>query len=76
MPGQISKIKETLSDPDIVIRSQTDQEVELFYRFYDITPVTRKYLCIVTKSSINNIFIITAYFTDTEKKGDKLWQKK
>ena len=76
MSNQIGKIKETLLLPDRVVRSLTDDEVELFYRDYHTTPVTRKYLCIVVKVLIDDLFIITAYFTDTIKKGDLLWQKK
>jgi len=44
MSGQIEKIKETLAKPDIIVRSRTDPGVELFYRHYDVTPVTEKYL--------------------------------
>ena len=45
MSGQIGKIQDTLLDPDQIIRSLTDPEVELFYRHYDTTPCTQKYLC-------------------------------
>ncbi len=76
MGGQIVKIKDTLLNPDIIIRSRTDLEVKLFYRHYDITPVTEKYLCVAVKISIDDLFIITAYFTDTIKRGDILWKKK
>lgn len=31
---------------------RTDPEVELFYREYDETPVTRKFLCAVVKGGI------------------------
>lgn len=44
MSGQIDKIRDALSNPDIIVKSSTDSEVELFYRRYDITPVTEKYL--------------------------------
>jgi hypothetical protein len=75
MGSQIDKIKETLSQPERIIRSKTDPEVELFYRHYDETPITEKYLCVVVKTPINDRFIITAYFTDTIKRGEMLWQK-
>ncbi|MCL0100905.1 hypothetical protein M1N80_03755 [Peptococcaceae bacterium] len=51
MLGQIEKIQETLSNSDIIVRSKTDPEVELFYRHYKITPVTEKYLCVVVSTS-------------------------
>ena len=76
MFGQIDKIQGTLLNPDIIVRSRTDTEVELFYRLYDITPVTKKYLCVVVKVLVRDLFIITAYFTDTIKKGEMLWEKK
>lgn len=75
MVHQIDKVMETLSQPEIVVRSKTDSEVELFYRHYLMTPVGEKYLCVVVKGRIDNVFIVTAYFTDTIKKGDMLWEK-
>ena len=77
MFGQFDKIEQTTLNPDIIIRSRVDLCVELFYKHYDITPVNEKYLCIVVKKSDDgDIFIITAYFTDTIKKGEILWRKK
>ena len=72
---QINRIRETLLNPEIIVRSTTDPDVELFYRHYDATPVTEKYLCVVIKKLID-IFIITAYFTDKIKKGEILWERK
>lgn len=40
---QIDKIRETLLKPDQIVRSRTDKEVELFYRYYNTTPVSEKY---------------------------------
>ncbi len=76
MSGQIDKIQDTLLNPDIIVKSKTDPEVELFYRYYEITPVTEKYLCVVVKSLAEDLFIITAYFTDTIKRGELLWKRK
>ncbi len=76
MFGQMDKIENTLSNPDIIVRSKTDPEVELFYKHYPITPVTDKYLCVVVKVLIEDLFIITAYFTDTIKRGEVLWEKR
>jgi len=73
---QIDKIHDTLLNPDITVRSRTDPDIELFYRHYDITPVTGKYLCVVVKVLIGDLFIITAYFTDTIKRGEVLWERK
>jgi len=76
MSGQIDKIQETLSKPDIIVRSRTDPDVELFYRHYDFTPVTEKYSCVVVKILVGDMFVITAYFTDTIKRGEVLWERK
>ncbi|MDD1745013.1 MAG: hypothetical protein LUQ20_04285 [Candidatus Methanoperedens sp.] len=76
MSGQIGKIQETLINPDVIVNSRTDPDVELFYRHYDTTPVTEKYLCVVVKILVSDLFIITAYFTDTIKRGKIVWEKK
>ena len=76
MSGQINKIQNTLKNPDVIVRSKTDPDVELFYQHYNTTPVTEKYLCVVVKVLGSDLFIITAYFTDTIRKGIILWKKK
>lgn len=75
MKGQVGRIGETLANPDKIVRSRTAPLVELFYRFYQSTPVTKKYLCVVVKSLESDHFIITAYFTDSVKQGELLWEK-
>jgi hypothetical protein len=76
MSGQMEKVRETLFTPDQIVRSRTDPAVELFYRPYDVTPVTEKYLCVVVKVGAGDAFIVAAYFTDAIKKGEVLWEKK
>ena len=76
MSGQIDKIHDTLLNPDIIVRSRTDSNVELFYQHYKTTPISEKYLCIIVKILVDDLFIITAYFTDTIKRGEVLWKKK
>jgi hypothetical protein len=73
---QLAKIKETLSAPQKIVRSRTDVDVRLYYRFYKTTPVGSKFLCVVVKLLANEYFIITAYFTDTVKRGELLWTTK
>lgn len=73
---QIDKIQDTLLNPDIIVRSRTDSEVELFYRRYVATPVSEKYLCVVVKIPVSDMFIVTAYFTDTIKRGEVIWKRK
>lgn len=76
MSDQLEKISETILSPDCIIMSRTDNEVELFYRYYHSTPVKDKFMCVVLKVTANDLFIITAYFTDTVKRGEVLWEKK
>jgi hypothetical protein len=76
MIGQISRIAETLADPDWIIRSRTDATVELFDRWYTSTPVTAKFLCVVIKALPDDPFMITAYHTDAVKRGEVLWEKR
>ena len=76
MTGQVPRITETLANPDKVVQSRTDTTVELFYKHYQVTPVTDKFLCIVIKALPDDLFIITAYYTDTVKRGEVLWEKK
>jgi len=76
MFGQLDKIRDTLIHPDMIVKSRTDNAVELFYMYYYTTPVTKKYLCVVVKILFSDLFIITAYFTDTIKRGIILWKNK
>ena len=69
------KINETLSHPDRVIKSQSDNEARLYYRKYEGLSIGDKYLCIVVKFKPEDAFVITTYFTDSIKKGDVLWKK-
>ncbi len=75
MYGQFSKIKVVLSNPDEVLISKTDAAVCLYYKKYKHTPVTDKYLCVVVKTSGEDNFIITVYFTDKIKRGKIKWKK-
>ena len=76
MFGETDKIQETLQNPDKVVKSKVDVNVELFYRNYKNTPIGEKYLCVVVKNKEGDNFIITSYFTDMVKKGELLWQKR
>jgi len=76
MSGQLDNIRDTLLSPDTIVKSRTDEDVELFYKHYKITPVTEKYLCAVVKVLIGDLFIITAYFIDSIKGGEVLWRRK
>lgn len=69
------KIKETLTVPDVVIKSISDEEARLYYKHYEDLSIGNKHLCIVVKFKKSDAFIVTAYFTDSIKKGDTIWRK-
>jgi len=69
MKGQIKKIKETLKNPEEVRESKKDPSTRLYYKKYNKTPVTEKYLLVVAKTEVRNPFIITSFFTDKIKTG-------
>ncbi|EQA38745.1 hypothetical protein LEP1GSC047_2371 [Leptospira inadai serovar Lyme str. 10] len=73
MFGQGEKIAECLSQPDQVRISKADSSVELFYKLFEATPVGRKYLCAVIKNHGDDLFLVTAYFTDKVKEGAVLY---
>jgi molybdopterin synthase catalytic subunit len=76
MVDQYHNIESTLQSPDEVIESKSDKNVELYYRKYFFSPVGEKFLCVVVKDSLTDYFMLTAYFTDTIKKGNTIWKKK
>ena len=76
MRNQLDRIKETVQNPDEVRESVHDSTVLLFYKFYEETPVTEKYLLVVIKTLNREGFIVTAFFTDRVKKDGAVWKKK
>jgi hypothetical protein len=75
MVTHTEKINETLISPDIVIQSKSDKEARLYYKYYEDLSIGNKYLCIVVKFKKKDVFVITAYFTDSIKKGEVVWRK-
>lgn len=69
MKNQLSKIEETLKDPEEVRKSDRDQAVHLYFRRYDESPVTEKFLLVVSKIETENPFIITSFFIDEIRAG-------
>ncbi len=76
MKNQLDRIEETVADPDEVRESVHDPSVLLFYKLYQETPVTEKYLLVIVKTVDEEGFIITAFLTDRAKKGGIVWKKK
>jgi hypothetical protein len=75
MAGQIDKVEETVREPDIVVRSQRDPDVHLYHKHYATTAVTEKDHLVAIKVTQMDAFVLTAFFTDTIKKGERLWEK-
>ncbi len=75
MIGQDARIAETLSAPDSIITSHHDATGLLYHKLYPATPVTRKYLVVMVKLTDQDAFIVTAFFTDKEKKGSRIWTR-
>ena len=75
MIGQLDKMEETLRESDVVVRSQHDPDVHLYHKHYPTTPVTEKDLLVTIKVTPTDAFVLTAFFTDTVKKGERLWEK-
>jgi len=75
MQGQEQRIAETLLTPDAVILSHHDSTVHLYHRLFEETPITRKYLVVAVKYLEQDAFVITAFFTDKEKKGARVWPR-
>ena len=69
------KIQATLAAPQSIVQSTSDDEARLYYRFYTGTKVGDKFLCVVVKVLPDDAFVITAYLTDTVKRGEQLWPK-
>jgi len=75
MKNQLRKIRETLRLPECILRSKSDPDVTLYYKFFNKTVIGSKYLCVVVKSIANDYFILTTYFTDTKISGGLIWRK-
>ncbi|HYT90108.1 MAG TPA: hypothetical protein VEL76_15480 [Gemmataceae bacterium] len=71
LKGHEEEVRECLADPELIRASAKDADVHLYYR-----KTERAYLCVVIGGEEpNERFVVTAYFTETIKKGDELWTK-
>jgi hypothetical protein len=73
MRGSEAAIGVTLAFPERVIESLFDPDIRLYCRFYRRTVVGAKHLCVVVKISAEDAFVVTAYLTDSIKRGRRLW---
>jgi hypothetical protein len=65
---RLSDVQATLANPLQVRRSTKDPAVLLFYR-----EAGSRFLCVVIKTGEGIGFLITAYPTDSPKRGDVIW---
>jgi hypothetical protein len=60
-----------VSDPDLIRASSKDPDVHLYYRGLE-----QGHICLVVAGDdLQNRFVVTAYRTETIKKGPDLWTK-
>ena len=69
--GQLDKMKLTLTEPDAVYRS-VGEETHHYYKKFSSTPVSEKYMLLVTKHREGEGFIITAFFVAKIRKREKV----
>jgi len=71
MKGKEASVKLTLSDPDEVRQSKSDDSVYLFYR----SDGENRWVCAVTRKLNGDGFLITVYRTSAIKEGMVIWRK-
>lgn len=76
MVGMEGAVAGTLAAPEVVIRSWADPKAHLYHRLYVGTRVGDKFLCVVVKIHDEDAFVLTAYLTNTVRKGHVLWRAK
>jgi hypothetical protein len=74
MDGQFEKIAQTLAEPETIIATNADESVHVYHRYYELTPVTSKFMQVAVKVLPEDAFILTAFFSRREKKGTVLWK--
>lgn len=67
--GLEKEIRETLVEPILIKRSNSDEKIFLYYSAYK-----KYFLCVVVKHENGNGFIITVYLTSKIKQGEIIWK--
>jgi hypothetical protein len=70
LAGRESEVRDCILDPEVIRASAKDATVHLYYR-----QSTTNYLCVVVGGEEESRFVVTAYFTQTVKKGQVVWTK-
>jgi len=66
----LEKITMVLSEPDEIRYSRLDENVLLFYKFFDKVK-DGKYISVTVKTGKKRNFILTAYITDIIRAGEE-----
>lgn len=75
MVDQRERLEKTLSTPDFVIATFSDEAVLAYHRLYEHTPVTRKFMVVAVKTLLHDAFVVTAFYSSRGKKGNRIWQR-
>jgi len=69
----LDKIEETLMFPSVVIKSEDDPYVWLYYRPYKVF-AEKSFLLVIVKIRNGEGFVITAFYVKNMQKGDIVWK--
>lgn len=70
MRGKEKDVISTLSEPDMIRQSKSDETIFLYYK------IKEKFLyCTVVRHENGTGFLITAYMTDKIKEGEIIWKR-
>jgi hypothetical protein len=75
MADQLDRVAETLAGPDVVVSTSADETVHVYHKRYAQTPVTEKFLLVAVKVLGDDAFMLTAFFSNRQKKGVTLWPR-
>jgi hypothetical protein len=71
MKGREEDVKKALEQPDEIRQSKSDEAVYLFYK----AERTKRWICVVSKRTGEEGFLITTYPTDAIKEGTQVWHR-
>ena len=74
MVEQMGKIRQTIAEPEVIIATSADETVHVYHRYYATTPVTSKFLLVAVKLLEDDAFVLTAFFSSSQKKGTTIWK--
>ena len=70
MSGQESEVIKTLENPQIIKRSEKDENVYLYYKKF-----AKRFICVVVRHEDGSGFIISCYPVNKIKKGEIVYEK-